>query len=464
MTQKRHDERSRPFAGAAHAVAGPAVAASCAVLGAVLAIGSHVRAEPVDPALPEVVTVGAAATPAGLDRLDVQRRNHSRVALPGTFVEVERKTLGTMGHAPVVHPDGTITVALSSPELVRLAADGTETSRVPLGASAAVCAPVVLPNGSLAVLTGAPSIVFVSASGKVTATLALPRAAFSVSPSSALGEPTASLTPTEDGAVVVAANRALIEIDASSRVRAKVTLPERIVGDVLPHSDDWLVVGESGGVYRIAPPAEPRKLGTIGTIVPGTVALVDDRTLVAQSPPNRLIAFDLKSGTSVTRVGDSIFTLFDAAAAYDAKGNAWLTTIEGFLVGYDPAGAELARLPADRTATLATPAFLPPPRHGRIPMNSFGFRPSPVVDDAGRVAFARPNGRFGIRNTDGKVTTTDRACNTPLAIVPLSPGKLMLACRDGSLIFYEEPSSKGTTKGPTKESTKGTSKGSSSED
>jgi hypothetical protein len=60
------------------------------------------------------------------------------------------------------------------------------------------------------------------------------------------------------------------------------------------------------------------------------------------------------------------------------------------------------------------------------------------VDHAGRVAFARSNGRFGVRDEKGQITSTDRACSTPLAIVPLADRKALLACRDGTLVFFEE--------------------------
>lgn len=395
------------------------------------------QAEPVDAALPIVVIVGAPATPAPLDRLDRSRSGLSTVQLPSQLSEAQRRTVGSIGHAPVVHPNGQISVALTSPEIVRLAPDGTEIGRVQLGSSAAVRAPVVLPNGGLAVLTAAPSVVFVSESGRILSTVPLPRAAFTVQASSmGLTEGLAAIVPTEDGAVVVAANRSLLELDASSRVRVKVTLPERLASDPIPHPDGWLVVGESGGVHRVHPPAEPRKIGSLAGIVPGSAVLVDERTLVAQAPPNRLVELDLKTGASVTRVGDSIFAGFDAPPAFDARGAAWVTTIEGFLVGYDAAGLEIARAPAERTASLpGTLLSLGRPMHA--PSNPVG-RISAIVDSAGRVAFARPNGRFGIRNPDGKIVVTDRGCGTPAAIVPTGQGTALLACRDGTLIFYQQ--------------------------
>lgn len=407
---------------------------------ALFASSGEASAEPVDPSLPTVVVVGVAKTPAPIDRLDRGRRALSSVGFPEHFVETQRKTVGSLVHAPIVHADQSISLALMSPELLRLDPAGEETARVHLGSAAAVRPPVLLPNGSLAVLTGAPSVVFVSAAAKVTATITLPRASFTIQAGS-MGfiEGIASIVPTEDGAVVVAANRSLLEIDASSRVRAKVTLPERIASELFPHPDGWLVVGESGAVYSVKPPGEPKKLGSLTGMFPGTATLLDQRTIVAQAPPNRIIALDLKSGTSVTRIGDSIFSMFDAMPAYDTQGNTWVTTVEGFLVGYDAAGAEVARTAADRSPVAPGLVSIAP---GRQPLSTPLSRTAPIVDKDGRVAFARPSGRFGVRATNGTVTSTDRACNTPIAIVPQGPNQLLLACRDGTLVFFGEPAAK----------------------
>lgn len=418
------------------------------LLAAVCLLG-EARAEPVDPSLPSTVVVGVPNTPAPLDRLDRGRRSLANVAFPEQLVETQRKTVGALVHAPIIHADRSISLALMSPELLRLDPAGEELARVHLGSAAAVRPPVLLPNGSLAVLTGAPSVVFVSAAGKVTATITLPRASFTIQ-SGAMGfvEGIASIVPSEDGAVVVAANRALLEIDASARVRAKVTLPERLASEVLPHPDGWLVVGESGAVYSVKPPQEPKKLGSLSGIFPGTATLLDARTLVAQAPPNRILALDLKSGTSVTRIGDSIFSMFDAIPAYDAGGNTWVTTVEGFLVGYDASGAEIARTAADRsTVAPGLVSFAP----GRQPLSPPTARTAPIVDKDGRVAFARPSGRFGVRGAKGTTSTTDRACNTPIAIVPQADQQLLLACRDGTLIFYGETPKNPAAEGAGKE-------------
>ena len=273
----------------------------------------------------------------------------------------------------------------------------------------------------------------------LAATVPLPRATFAVQASGGLPDGFASIVAGDDGAVVVAAGRSLLSVDASGRVAARATIPERIVSDPLAQGGGLLVVGEAGGVYRVAVPAEPRKLGVLSGAAPGTAALVDDRTLIAQAMPNRIVSLDLKSGVAVTRVGDSAFAMFDAPPAIAADGTAWLTTIEGFLVGYDATGAELTRMQLDRNA--APPGALAtvrPPGLAVVGMQPMA-RLGPVVDRAGTVAFSRPQGRIGVRDSDGKaVVAVERGCTTPLSITPTAPRKTLVSCREGTLILLGE--------------------------
>ncbi len=393
-------------------------------------------AEPVDAAFPSVVKVGRAKSPAASERLDSARRSRSNVLLPTQPSELWRKSVGALAHAPVVLPNGDLVIALGSPEIARLGADGSEISRVRIGAAPALRAPVVLPSGGVAVLTGAPSVVFLSPSGKLVATVALPRASFTVQAAGALPDSFASIVATDDGAVVVAAGRSLLTVDASGRVAARATLPERVASDPLEQGGGLLVVGEAGGVYRVAVPAEPRKIGVLVGAAIGTGALVDERTLIAQALPNRIVSLDLKSGVAVTRVGDSAFAMFDTPPAIAVDGTAWLTSVEGFLVGYDASGAELARVQLDRNAAPPGGLFaLRPPGMAGLGMQAVA-RLGTVVDRAGAVAFSRPQGRIGVRDTAGKiVVAVERGCTTPLSITPTAPKKMLIACREGLLIM-----------------------------
>lgn len=416
-------------------------------------------AEPLDPAQPRVIAVGRARTPAPCDRLDPERTSRSSVALPERDVsEVARKSVGTLAHAPVVSPDGSLWIPLASAELLHLrleaqGKEGGEVGRTRLGASPATRAPVVLPDSGVAVLTSAPSVVFVSPSGKLKGTVPLPRASFSSVASGGI-DGFVSIAANEDGAVAVAGARSFLVVESSGRVRNEIELPERIASDLIPLRGGWLVVGESGKVHLLKPPAAPRLLGSLGPISVGTAVLDtsssgagEPRTLLALAYPNRVVSLDLKSGTTVNRVGDSAFSGFDAPFALGLDGSVWLSSTEGFLVSYDAAGAEASRAAIDRNATQPGALFSGKPL--RPAPLTFGVRPGPVVDREGRVAFARSGGRFGLRGAGGDAAApaklafqTDRACTTPLAIVPVAASRLLLACREGTLILYAGDSGK----------------------
>lgn len=415
-------------------------------------------AEPLDPAQPRLIHVGRPRSPAPCDRLDPERTSQSSVALPSRDVsEVGRKSVGTLAHPPVVSADGTLWIPLASAELLHLRADpggkdGAELGRTRLGASPATRAPAVLPDGGVAVLTSAPSVVFVSLNGKLEGTVPLPKASFSAVASGGV-DGFVSLAATDDGAVAVAGARALLVVESSGRVRNAIELPERVASDLIPFGGGWLVVGESGKVHLVRPPAAPRLLGSLGPISVGSAVLdtsaltsnkaAEPRTLLALAYPNRVVSLDLRSGTTVNRVGDSAFTGFDAPFALAPDGAVWLTSTEGFLVSYDASGTETSRAAIDRNATQPGALFSGKPL--RPAPVTFGARPGPVVDREGRVAVARSGGRFGLRDAGGDAAApgklafqTDRACTTPLAIVPLAAGRALLACREGTLIFYAE--------------------------
>jgi hypothetical protein len=129
--------------------------------------------------------------------------------------------------------------------------------------------------------------------------------------------------------------------------------------------------------------------------------------------------------------------MFDTPPAVAVDGTAWLTSIEGFLVGYDASGAELARIQLDRNAS--PPGGLlsaRPPGLGGIALQP-SARLGTVVDRAGAVAFSRPQGRVGVRDTAGKVVVAlERGCTTPLSITPTAPRKMLVACREGTLIMF----------------------------
>jgi hypothetical protein len=413
-------------------------AALALAIAAAVGASAPAIADDVDGAAPLPVAIGVPSSPAPVERCDLGRTNRSRVPFPLEPSEIDRRTVGSFAQVPIATGDGGLVVALSSPELLRLGPAGEEVFRTRLGPAQATRPPVMLPDGGLAVLTAAPSIVFVSKKGRVEGTIALPKSAFNVqSPAMGVGEGFSSIAPTADGAVAVAALRSFMIVEASGAVRTRVDMPEPLATDLVLSEDAWLFVATSGSVYEIRPPAAPKKVGAFPGMPMSPVVLADRRTLVAQVAGSRLVSVDLASGNTVIRASEQGFATFDAAFALDAKDGYAVTTSEGFLVRYDAGGAEISRTPVDRNAGAATPLAVlgraaPPPQQTA--------RGALATDERGDVAFARPAGRFGVRAADGTVrVASERVCQTPTAIVPLAPERLVVVCREGTLLFYGAP-------------------------
>ncbi len=400
-----------------------------------LLVAAAAPAGPLDPAAPGVIAVGPPRAHGAVDRVDLARSGRTAAALPVSPVELARRSVGVGAQAPVVLRDGTIVVALATPEIVRFASDGAELSRVRIGSTPAVRPPVVLSGGGLAVLTSAPSVVFLRPTGKVVATVALPRTSFPIVSSGSAPDGSAFLVPTLDGGVALAVGRAFVELEPSGQIRASATLPERerFAADLVRAPGEWLAVTQSGAVFALRAPAEPRRVGSFGATTVGTPALADGRTLLAQVGASRIVALDLKTGTAVTRIAEPSLFSFDGPFVLDKAGGAWLTTSEGLLLGFGPEGEEAARTSVDRAA--APP---PPPPGLRAPAPPPAAHRAVLLADAdGRVAFARAGGKIGVRSADGRVMIApERGCSTPQSLASGGAGRLVLACREGTVVLY----------------------------
>jgi hypothetical protein len=397
------------------------LAALAAALGLSAAAASLASADAIDPTLPRTLTVGAPRGFAPAERLDGRRTGRSPSALPDAPSELWRRNLsGGLDVAPVVDARGEVIAALTSPEVVRLAPDGRELWRTRIGGSAAIAAPVLTSDGTAVVLTAAGLAIALRPGGAIRW----------AAPLGLRGTREADAAPLalDDGGLVVAGGRTLVEVDADGAVRARASLDERALGGLVAGPDGALVTTESGVVYAWRPPGAPRRLGSFGGVPRRGAALADRRTVVAVVDGKVLVALDLVTGTTHVLASAPAGALLDGPPAVSPSGLALVSITSGLVVGVDAAGAERLRAAVDRT--LAVP-------DGGALASFFGpVEPKPsaplVVDAAGRVAFARPGGRAGIVHPDATVTlATDRACGTPIAISPAGERRFLLACRDG---------------------------------
>ena len=407
----------------------------------VVGLASRADAETLDPTMPLVVAVGAPRGHSVGDRVDARRTGRSKGRLPAKPTELWRRQTGaTIETAPLVDANGGVWVALAIPEVVRLSPLGGEDRRVRLGASGAATSPTMLSDGTVLVVTGAGSLVGVARDGAVK---------FTTSPGFRGREVEVAPVGKSDGGAVIASGKTLLDVAGDGTLRAKTELSERIVGSLLLSELGTLAIGETGSVYAWKPPLGPRKVGSFGGSVKrtaggpaatGGAAMPSDRMLFAVVDGKKLVTLDLKSGLSSVRAPSGPLGLgLDGPPAVSAKGIAYMGSEAGFVVGLDHAGDEVLAATADKV-TLTLDAGAPSPMVGRYgPMMAIEVKPSPpvVVDDDGRVAFVRTSGRVGVVAPDGAVSiATERACGTPVALVPAGEGRFLVACRDGTVVAF----------------------------
>jgi hypothetical protein len=412
-----------------------------AAAAATLPAAAPARGDVLDLSMPRTVVVGAPRGAAPSERFDPRRTGRARSRLPTTPVELWRRHVsGNIDLPPVVDDAGNIVVALTIPEIIKLAPDARELWRARLGNSAPLAPPTLLSDGTVAVVTASGVAWGFSQRGAVrfSTPLGIPRRDADTAP-----------LALQDGGLLVAAGNVLVEIDADGVVRARTALDdraapgERAAGAVIEGpgpAGGALITTLSGYVYRFRPPAQPRRIGSFGGATPRGAALADDRTLLAVVDGRRLVALDLPTGTAHVRTSGLAFDGPPAVSAPDdttkTPALAMVGTQLGMLLGVDAVGNERTHAMLDKVLAL--------PPGGLSLSGTFvqvELKPSPpvVVDPVGRVGFVRFNGRAGVVAPDGHVEiASERVCASPVAVLPGGERRMLVACHDGGLWMYGE--------------------------
>lgn len=424
---------------------------SSLALGAALAlsVAPPARAADVDAALPPNVAIGArgAARPGSLAYLGDAPSSSGRSphALPAAPRELWRRPVGAVGQLPAVGPDGSLYLALVAPELVKLDASGEEVFRTRLGGASAVSRPALAPDGHVALVTADSSLVFVSPKGRLAAQVALPRRLFPRERAQSWDTPV-TLLPLADGAMLVAGGDSLVIVEPSGSLRLALTLGDRLAAEALPSADGLLLFGHSGGIARVTAELGARRFAELPSSLVGPAQLWGERRALLPVGHGRVLALDLQRGTVVQHLVEALGASIDAPLALAADGSVYAFTSDGFLVGFDPAGAERLREPLELGASSSVSSAPTPLRP--MPSAPGGFArlsaapagappvgvsaPAPLVDDAGRLVYLRPNGRLGLRAPEGGHTLVQaRSCASPIAVVSTAPGRIAVVCREG---------------------------------
>jgi hypothetical protein len=417
---------SRAWGGGALAVA--AVSTVCAVG----AIAVRAPAQTLDVQRPRTLVVGTPTSGAGAraDRVDAARTGSTRTTLPTGGLRTEwRTSLGVpLEAAPLVDVHGTTYVVGTRGEVVAVARDGSERWRLSTGSA----------QPGPAALLSDDTLVFVDGAGEAVALregVVRWRVRFGRND---VSHP--APLPLDDGGAVVATTRELTALDAEGRERARTTLPEPTTAPLVAALGKVVAVTSSGAVWTWAPgAAEVTRVACFGGPVEDGAALADDRTLVAiTAGRSHLTAVDLVRGTTTTRaVAPTGLWLGPPATRGGTAYLLLLAPTSDLLLGVDASGAETMR------ALLVTH---PPPvaaDGGAAPLVA-GAHTAPLVDAAGTLAFATPEGAIGVV-ARGVVDLLADSCPASggagasraapvVAMAPLAPGTFVAACRSGTVV------------------------------
>jgi outer membrane protein assembly factor BamB len=238
--------------------------------------------------------------------------------------------------------------------------------------------------------------------------------------------------PLDDGGIALAAGTDVFFLSADGRVQGRSEIGERAAGPLVQTGHGIAVTTDKGNVYLVEPPASARRVGTLGgSPGPGAAAAGSD-TLIAVVDHEKLVAFDVRTGT-FRRLNAPPGALLDGPVALGKANAIMTTTFAGLLIVLSADGVETRR------AVLDTRAISPITDAGTINLAALAENPPIVTDAAGRVGFARTGGRIGVVSPNGSVSAVDQtSCEVPVALAPAGNGRLVVACRDGSVLMFGE--------------------------
>jgi len=392
----------------------------------VLAVTFHAsvgRATHVDPRRATTVVIGPSPGIAPMARIDGARRGRAHEPLPDHPIVLWRlPPYGSLDLASLaVDGRASILTASNSRKLTQLGGDGKVEWRASTGEGPSVGGAVILNDETRAIVTSAAEVLGFSPSGAVRFRTALD-----------LAERTAriSLLPLDDGGVAIAAAREVIRVDGDGHLRDRTRIPDRIAGPLVQTRAGIVATAQNGAVYTVDA-GFAKRLGTLGGD-PGEAgaSTADGRTIVAVIDAQRIVAFDLRTGTAQTRYsvtdqslhGPIVFGKSDAMV---------LITFAGILLDIGSTGVHKTALET-RADSLLTET-------GKVDFASLEDSPAPITDAEGRVAFARVGGKIGVVSPEGAVSMVRApVCSSPAALAPAGSRKLVVACRDGTILMIAE--------------------------
>ena len=394
------------------------VGLTLSVGGWVLWSPSRAEADLVDPNLPVSITIGHPPGFSPMARVDSRRTGRVEALPDAPKQKWHRRVRGGMSLPVAIDQDGAIIVAAAVAEMVQVKPDGSEQWHRRLGMSVASTQPVIMADGTRVVLTALGQAWGFGPQGE---------ARFKTSLATLGTDPRTSPLPREDGTLVVGVGTHLVTLDRQGTIVSHEDLGERVVGAILEGGNEVIATTETGAVFRWASPMAPRRVGTFRGMIREGAAMAPDGSLQAVVDMQRLVSMDTRTGATSTRL--NVYGL-EGPPTIGEQSLIHISTTSGSLLSVSPAGEErrvklIPSLPAaDADAGVPVVAYAP-------------ASPAVIVDDKGRIAFARTDGRVGVVSPEGQVRyAPKRGCGTPVSILPAGKGSFLVACRTGDLRLY----------------------------
>ena len=431
-----------------------ALAVAAAVVA--LAAAAGVSAQRVDPKRPTTLVVGPSRGPAPTARGDARRTGLARTALPtGTLKVAWQRALGiAIEGPPLVTAAGDVAVTTTRGEVTVLdAEDGIERPH-----GAALGAP---PHGAAALLSNG-TLVFVNQAGEAIGVRdGAVRFRARIGDGHTLTE-RGGVLALDDGGAAVSSATELATLDAEGHVRARATLDEPVAAPLVATPGRIAAITSTGKVFLWSPGREPVRTGSFGGPIDGAAALVDDHTLVAVAFGGQLVELDLARGVAVARMSSPSLLLGPPAFRGDTAYVLAAMPGRTFALAIDGTGQEVLRIPLVTTPSAAVLA------DGGVPTLTMPAHVGPIVDAAGTLAFATPEGRIGVLTKDGALELLGDAYCTRTAgltgarspappptsaafagLAPAGPRAFVVACETG--VVVKVTAAQGTDGRPTGE-------------
>jgi len=366
-----------------------------------LVVRSVARAEPIDATTLQRVWLEPARGPSPKSEQLLPRAPKVRWRV---------RVGGSVLHAPVVSQDGAIVLALGSQSIAQYDSAGKLSWLRKLGASSAAVSPWLAADGSRLVLTESGELLTFSERGERVARVALPLGGADLAP---------EIGALQDGGLVVAQGRRIVELDARRNFRLAARAPADVRALVAGRTRPLLVT-ITGVVLELRSDGELLELGAFAGRVDAVVALSESK-LLGLLDGRRLSELDLKARTLTARLAEPDLDLAPPIAR-NGSGQVRMLAGADLLLGLDPGFAEHFRspLPATAIGTRVTRAEI-------------------AVDPDGAALVARPGQDLVAVAPDGGATRVPgTACAEPLQPSALAAHSAVFACRSGIVLRLDE--------------------------